>query len=49
MQHLKTAYRKYKCLKKEHTALRDEWIDQLAAAWAEAGNKDSTTELANLR
>ena len=48
-QHLKTAYDKYKCLKKEHTALRDEWLDQLAAARAEAGNKDSTIELANLR
>ena len=36
-------------LKKEHSALRDEWIEQLAAAKAEAGNTNSITVLKQLR
>ena len=46
---IKNATIEYKRLKKEHSTLRDEWISQLAAARAEAGSKDSATELSNLR
>ena len=46
---LKLAHSTYNTLKKAHSSLRDEWIAQLAAARAEAGNTDSTTELNNLR
>ena len=46
---LNSASKKYKLLKKEHSSLRDEWIEQLAAARAAAGKLDSATELHNLR
>ena len=46
---IKTALQQYLLLKKEHSSLRDEWIEQLAAAKAEAGNNNSVSELHNLR
>ena len=46
---IKAATSAYICLKKEHSSLRDEWIEQLAAAKAEAGNLNSATELVALR
>ena len=46
---IKEAYSKYQTLKKEHSTLRDEWIEQLAAAKAEAGNLNSVSVLHNLR
>ena len=49
IHNIRSATSTYKCLKKEHSTLRDEWIDQLAAARAAEGNQDSATELRNLR
>ena len=46
---IKTAMKQYQLLKSEHSALRDEWIEQLAAAKAEAGNQNSASELHKLR
>ena len=47
--HIKDAFNRYQALKKEHSALRDEWIEQLAAAKAEVGNANSVTFLKQLR
>ena len=49
LKNIKAATSAYHCLKKEHTTLRDEWIEQLAAARAEAGRLNSANELAALR
>ena len=49
LHNIRTAAASYKCLKREHSTLRDEWIEQLAASRAAAGNHDSSTELRNLR
>ena len=46
---IKTASKKYLILKKNHSSLRDEWIEQLASAKAQAGQEDSATILQNLR
>ena len=47
--HISTAMKRYNTLKKEHSSLRDEWIEQLAASKAEAGNTNSVQELLQLR
>ena len=47
--HIKNAYNQYSLLKKQHSILRDEWIEQLAAARAEAGQSSSANELHSLR
>ena len=46
---IKSAVTQYLLLKKNHSSLRDEWIEQLAAAKAEAGDTNSATELQQLR
>ena len=48
-QNIKDAHRQYAILKKTHSSLRDEWIEQLAAARAANGNRNSITELTQLR
>ena len=47
--HIKTDMTHYQSLKKTHSSLWDKWIEQLAAAKAEAGNQDSVSILFQLR
>ena len=47
--HIQSAKTHYQSLKKLHSSLRDEWIEQLAAAKAAAGNKNSVNILSQLR